>query len=100
MSEARLVEAGPGRWRIEGELDFATVERLWPRMRELLAAGDLDLDLSAVRAANSAGLALLLEAKEAAQRAGHRLRLEQVPGSLRSMAALSNATGLLGIGAG
>ena len=98
MGAARLSEAGPGRLRIEGELDFHSVPALWQVLAPRIAdTADLVLSLEGVIRANSAGLALLLAAVERAAACAHVLRLEAVPDNLLELADLSNARGLLGL---
>ncbi len=48
-------------------------------------------------ASNSAALALLVEAVQEAGRAGHELRLSDIPAGLADLARLSNAEGLIGL---
>jgi anti-sigma B factor antagonist len=76
-----------------GEVDTLTAPVLRLRMDEHLAEVDLlVLDLTDVTFMGSAGLAVLVAARDEADRLGHRLRL--VPGSRIVVRALE-ATGLL-----
>jgi phospholipid transport system transporter-binding protein len=96
VSTAALVDRGQARWSLEGVLDFESVAPLVPQgERMLCAAAPLDLDLSAVREANSAGLALLLEWAEMARSREKVLRLHNLPDSLKRLAALANVSHLL-----
>ena len=62
MSRAALVSRGEAGFALEGVLDFDSVASLLADGECMLnGSGRLDLDLGAVREANSAGLALLLE---------------------------------------
>ncbi len=98
MGQARLQEAGAGRLRIEGELDFQTVPPLWQALAPRIAeAPRRRARAPGAARANSAGLALLLAALERASACAHELRLEAVPGNLLELAELSNARGLLGL---
>jgi phospholipid transport system transporter-binding protein len=82
---------------LEGVLDFDSVARLLPEGDALLAGpGSLDLDLSGVREANSAGLALLLEWLSLARERDLRLRLRNLPEPLERLAALADVSELLG----
>lgn len=92
---ARIVAPGEGRLQVTGVLDFDSVvallaqgERLMPR------SGQLQIDLSGVESANSAGLALLLEWLDLARARRIDLRYLNVPESLTRIAALSNLTAL------
>jgi anti-sigma B factor antagonist len=76
-----------------GEIDMLTAPALRTRLDEHLpTASLLVLDLSQVTFLGSAGLAVLVAAKEDADRLGHTLRL--VPGS-RIVTRALEATGLL-----
>ena len=108
MSEARLRSLGPAggepgeppqaweRFALEGVLDFATVRALLRDGERMLAGeGPLAIDLAAVHEANSAGLALLLEWIDLAQRRGRPLHLYNLPESLVHLAELANLGPLL-----
>ncbi len=96
MKGARLITAGPGRLRVEGVLDFNSVNALATEAESLFPpSGRLRIDLSGVESANSAGLALLLEWLALAR--SRRLDLEylNLPQSLERIAAFSNLGPLL-----
>ncbi|AHF02716.1 sulfate transporter [Marichromatium purpuratum 984] len=96
MSATRLSETGPGRWRLDGVLDLATVSRLTREGEALLGvSASVEVDLDGVRAANSAGLALLLEWLDLARARGVALSYANLPDSLRRIAAFSNILELL-----
>ena len=108
MSEARLRSLGPAggqpgvppqaweRFALEGVLDFGTVRALLRDGERMLAGeGPLAIDLAAVHEANSAGLALLLEWVDLAQRRGRPLHLYNLPESLVHLAELANLGPLL-----
>lgn len=80
---------------VVGEIDTLTAPVLHAQLDEHLAGTQLlVLDMSQVSFLGSAGLAVLVAAKEDADRRGHRLRL--VPGS-RIVTRALEATGLLGL---
>lgn len=90
-----VVDHGPGLQvlHVVGELDTLTAPLLQARLGEQLAGTDrLILDLSDVTFLGSAGLAVLVGAKDDADSRGHRLLL--VPGSRIVRRALE-ATGLM-----
>jgi anti-sigma B factor antagonist len=90
-----VVEHGRGARvvHVVGEVDTLTAPVLRTRLDEHLAEVELlVLDLTDVTFLGSAGLAVLVAAKDEADRVGHRLRL--VPGSRIVVRALE-ATGLL-----
>ena len=58
MSECRFEALGAGRYRVSGELGFATVPAVWEQSRAGLNDTDrLEIDLGAVTNVDSAGLA-------------------------------------------
>jgi phospholipid transport system transporter-binding protein len=96
VSGAALVRRGDASYALEGVLDFNSVASLAAQGERMLGgSGRLDLDLRAVREANSAGLGLLLEWLELARRGGRTLRLHHLPDSLLRLAALANVARLL-----
>lgn len=96
MSGASLVPRGDASYALEGVLDFDSVANLLADGERMLAAsGRLELDLGAVREANSAGLVLLLEWLDLARRRGLVLRVHNLPASLARLASLANVRELL-----
>lgn len=82
--------------RLSGRLDFSTVPDAIGKLRVLIRPNaELALSLAGVDRANSAGLVLLLEAKQAAARARTRLRLEDLPESLVHLAGMCNLEPML-----
>ena len=97
MSDVALVCVAPGVFRLEGDLDFASVVGLATLPAPLLAeaSDDLVIDLGGVGRANSAGLALLLEWLGQARARGRTLRFTNLPDSLLRLAELSNLDNLI-----
>ena len=96
MSGAWIVPQGHGRFGVEGVLDFDTVAPLGLESRRQFEGKErLEVDLQGVRRSNSAGLALLLEWLELAQRSGISLSFRNLPDSLARLAKLANLTGIL-----
>jgi phospholipid transport system transporter-binding protein len=95
--DARLRRMRDGRWRLEGDLTLAAVAELAGQMPTPGAGGLVELDLSTVGRASSAGVALLLEWQAVLQAGDARLVLRGVPPALRRLAALANVDGLLGL---
>jgi phospholipid transport system transporter-binding protein len=101
VSQAQLLyqgrsQEGVSRYALEGVLDFQSVPSLLSDGNRMLAGeGPLDLDLVAVREANSAGLALLLEWIDLAGRRRRPLRLYNLPESVVNLADLANVGPLL-----
>jgi anti-anti-sigma factor len=96
MTGATLVSGGQRRWVISGSLDFTTVPGLWSELAPQLDGGDWVLDLHPVSRANSAGLALLLEAHAETRRRGGRMRVEGLPEGLQQLGRMSGLGDLLG----
>jgi phospholipid transport system transporter-binding protein len=84
-------------YRLQAPLLFATVAKLREQGVALIdAAGpELRLDLSAVSAADSAGLALLIDWLACARSGGKRLLYTRVPSALTALAQLSEVAPLL-----
>lgn len=101
MSEATLTPDGDGRWALGGVLDFTTVPRVWPALeRELKAGGELVVSLAGVSRANSAALAMLVEARDLARRSRCALTLANLPADLLDLARMSRCDRLLAGDAG
>jgi phospholipid transport system transporter-binding protein len=93
---AQLAAIGEGQLRVDGDLDFESVAPLLAKGVALMPQnGQLQIDLSGVKSANSAGLALLLEWLDLARARGISLRYLDMPESLTRIAAFSNLGTLL-----
>ncbi len=90
--------AADGGYRLQAPLLFASVPRLRAAGLALIdaAAGELRIDLSGVSAADSAGLALLIDWLACARSADKRLVYLRAPAALRALAQLSDVAPLLG----
>jgi phospholipid transport system transporter-binding protein len=87
---------GDGRFRIEGELGFATAGAALARSRRLFRDhAVIDLDLSGVRRADSAGLALLLEWVNWARNNAREIQFHHIPAQLMSIAQISEVDDML-----
>ena len=98
---ASLTPAGEGRWVLGGVLDFATVPEIWRALDALLidtSSGELTLSLAGVTRANSAGLVMLLEARDRARKLNCRLDLVHVPQDLHDLASVSQCEALIAEG--
>ena len=84
-------------YRLQVPLLFATVPKLRPRGLALIAEAheQMQLDLSGVSAADSAGLALLIDWLACARSAGKRLIYLRAPPALMALARLSDVAPLL-----
>jgi phospholipid transport system transporter-binding protein len=94
---ARINEAGPGRYRLEGPMTMTTVVAL--RSEGLRAfergTGAIEVDLADVQRADSGGLALLIDWLAWARHARRALRYAALPAAIRSLARLSDVEALL-----
>jgi phospholipid transport system transporter-binding protein len=96
VSAATLTPNGDGRWKLAGALDFGTVPGVWPSLERLLQAGaELEISLADVERTNSAGLVLLVEARDLARDKGCGLRLVDLPAELLDLARMSRCEGLI-----
>jgi phospholipid transport system transporter-binding protein len=99
VSEVRFTRAEKGRVRVEGRLEFETVDRaLLERSRACFTGReDLVVDLAGVESGDSAGLALLIEWRAWAEASGRGLSFQNVPASLVGIADISDVSELLGL---
>lgn len=89
-------EGAAPRCLIKGVLDFTTAREALSAVAVYIASNDtLDIDLSGVTDANSAGLALLVEWLAEARRANHDITFHHIPDSLRQLAVVSQVDGLI-----
>ena len=96
MPAAQLETVAPGRYRLQGELSFATVGSLLERYHDTFdSAPTVIIDLSDVKHSDSAGLALLIEWLRLAKRAGKKLSYSNLPPQLLALARLSDVDDLL-----
>lgn len=85
-----------GKYRLAGCFGFETAARALDRGDELFRAHpDVEVDLSGVSDADSAGLAVLLAWIERARRRGHTLRYVGLPAQLAAIARITEVEPLL-----
>ena len=97
MTQATLTNTGVNQFAVTGNLSFATVNDLLGQSKALFAAvPSLDIDLSAILHADSAGLALLLEWLRYGKHNNKVVRYKNLPAQLRSLAEISEVDTLLG----
>jgi phospholipid transport system transporter-binding protein len=88
--------ADNGRLIVSGQLNFATIKKLWKASLPLLASQtELHFDLSKVLSSNSAGIALLIEWMKYAKQHQKTITFERIPAQLQSIAAVSGVTSIL-----
>lgn len=84
------------RSRVSGSLHFSTVTALLTAGIDAINAGHAAvIDLAAVAASDSSGLALLIEWLSVAKAADRPLRYENIPSQLQQLARLSEVEELL-----
>ncbi len=93
---ARLVGEGAGRYRLEGEVSFATVMHLLHESRPKFEHEPrIRLDFSGVESIDSAGLALVIEWMREAKQQQHNLEIRNPPQRLLALARISDVERLL-----
>jgi len=96
VAQAQLIRDGAFRFHIEGEMTFATARQLLSESEPFFRKPqDLEIDLARVGAADSAGLALLLEWKARASAAGVNLAVTGLPEAMQAIAHLCRIEPLL-----
>ncbi|MCP5419230.1 MAG: STAS domain-containing protein [Gammaproteobacteria bacterium] len=88
---ASLEPVGEGRFKVAGELSFATVNTLWQQGAQLFAPHSaLLVDLQGVTRADSAGVALLVEWLRQARLRSQILQFAHIPPQMRSIIAIAD----------
>lgn len=89
-------DLGGGRFRLSGHLGFESATRALEESQKLFADHKkIQLDLSGVDSADSAGLALLVEWTGWAKRERRKLSLSNVPGQAVALAKISEVDEIL-----
>ncbi len=89
MTACHLYAAGEGRFRVSGEMSFTSVPGLWEQSRHTLEAAKtdtLEIDLAAVEAFDSAGLALLVAWIRWAHQRSKIIQFAHMPAKLSELA--------------
>jgi phospholipid transport system transporter-binding protein len=97
-SGLRLAVAGDGRLALAGSLTFATARAardLGTRTISAAGSGALEIDCAGVTAADSAGLAVLLDWLRIAKSARRSLRYTHLPAGLVALASIGEVAELL-----
>ncbi|MDH3401458.1 MAG: STAS domain-containing protein [Chromatiales bacterium] len=99
MSGFEFKDEGGGRFSISGKLEFETVSSAYKEsMVKFGPHSELELDLSGVTDADSAGLALLLEWVHWAKQSAREIRFKNVPDQIQTIASISEVDGILRAG--
>jgi phospholipid transport system transporter-binding protein len=93
-------DIGAGRFRVEGRLEFDSVVEALDTSQHLFAElHAIQLDLSGVKAIDSAGLALLIEWIGRAQRSKCHLTFRNIPAQALAIARISDVEKMLPVAA-
>jgi phospholipid transport system transporter-binding protein len=93
---AYLVDLGGGRFAVRSDLTFEFVTAILSQSAQLFESWDqISVDLSDVREADSAGLALLIEWVSWAKHHECEIVYENIPAQLLSIAEISEVSGIL-----
>lgn len=96
MNVADFEYTANGHIRVSGELSFDTVPGLAARVADVVhGEKKVIVDLGAVKRADSAGLALLIEWRRQAERQQCKLYFDNIPQQLQAIASVSGVTELL-----
>lgn len=97
MAEAAFEQTAPGRYRVSGEMGFASATALLEASAVAFSApeAELEFDLAGVMRADSAGLALMVEWLRQARAAHKAVVFRAVPAQLRAIAHVSDLEGIL-----
>ncbi len=91
MNKADISIKSDGRLAISGELTFDSVPALWERCHSRFSEhAELEIDLSDIQRADSAGLALLVECVRLAHQTGKNIRFFNIPTQLLAIARVSS----------
>ena len=96
MADAHLEDGGNGAWKLTGDLGYTTVSGLLrDTPRSFFSGGDIQLDLSGVTRADSAGLALLVEWLRKSRGAGRSITFLHMPAQMLSIARVCGLADIL-----
>lgn len=96
MSEFDLQDQGEGRFSLSGDMSFETANQILKSSESLFRQHTaLEIDLSGVGKADSAGLALMLEWKAQAGQRGASIQFIEIPKSLLAVAKTSEVSDLI-----
>ncbi|MDH3432089.1 MAG: STAS domain-containing protein [Gammaproteobacteria bacterium] len=96
MNKFELRDVGDGHFELSGDMSFATAaDILRASERSFGEFRNLEVDLSKVRKADSAGLALLLEWKARAHQNATEIEYVGIPDSLLAIASTTEVSDLI-----
>lgn len=95
MNKLSIVNEGGGRFIVDGDLTFHTIDKKTANGFGFMATEkNITMDLGGVGNADSAGLALMLEWIKQASRKGVQLQFKNIPDQLLNLAKLSGLNSL------
>lgn len=99
MPNAALVAGNrPGLFLLQGDVGFDNVRRLWEQGRaQLNGDKELEIDLSAVKRTDSAGVALLVAWTREARKGGAVVHFANIPEQIRAIAVVCGVEAVLPI---
>lgn len=90
MSKLNIIKQGAGRFAIDGDLTFATIDKQTLKSFSFLkVAKEVTIDLARVSCTDSAGLALMIEWIKYARHNRTQLSFKNIPEQLLNLAKLS-----------
>lgn len=96
MSDFDFQDQGDGRFSLSGDMSFETANQILKSSEPLFRShATLEIDLSGVGIADSAGLALMLEWKAQAGKRGALVQFVAVPESILAVAKTSEVSDLI-----
>ncbi len=98
MTEVQLESLSPGHFRLVGELSFFSVAALLDHTCELFAdAGDVQVSLSSVSRADSAGVALLVDWLRESTRRERTIAFTDISPQMQALAQVCGVDELLAL---
>lgn len=96
MDDAVLEDRGDGKFAVKGELSFKTANDVLRTSESRFSQhAELEVDLSGVDRADSAGLALLLEWQAQARQRSASIRFVEIPDNLLAIAKTTEVEDLI-----
>ena len=96
MKQLTIEQQSPGKYSASGELTFSTINaKTLTSFQAAQGADEVTMDLKGVTAADSAGLALIIEWFKSAQNKRVKLHLENMPEQLLSLTRLGGLESIL-----
>ncbi len=90
MSNINIINQGTGKFIVDGNLTFATIDKKTVKSQQFIAsASQVTVDLAQVSNIDSAGLALIIEWLKYARLKNIQLFLDNTPDQLLKLAKLS-----------